>query len=180
MRFPTVWNTFCRALGLDRVFKGRAFGGQMVADFDHEQTRDVEVLNGWFLMARRDALDRVGLLDERFFMYGEDIDWSYRFQQAGWRRVFFAGAEAIHFGGGSSGNAPLRFQIEMYRANCQYWEKHHGKASQVMYRCVIWLHQVVRLIGYSVLFIGKSNRAEAAFKMRKSLACMAWVMGVSR
>ena len=54
MRFPTVWNTFCRALAIDRVFKtSRRLGGQMVSDFDHKHTMNVEVLNGWFLMVRR-------------------------------------------------------------------------------------------------------------------------------
>ncbi|MGO8772928.1 MAG: glycosyltransferase family 2 protein [Terracidiphilus sp.] len=180
MRFPTVWNSICRALGLDRVFKGsKLFGGQMVSDFDHEQTRDVEVLNGWFLMVRRSVLGRVGLLDERFFMYGEDIDWCYRFHQAGQRTVFFAAAEAIHYGGASSANAPVRFQIEMYRANCQYWKKHRGQTAALLYLLIIWLHQAVRLLGYLMLLPRRTSRSEAVFKMKKSLACMAWVIGIS-
>ena len=179
MRFPTVWNSVCRALGIDLLFKGsKIFGGQMVSDFDHQQTKEVEVLNGWFLMLRRSALDEVGLLDEQFFMYGEDIDWCYRFHQARQRTVFLSAAEAVHFGGGSSSNAPLRFQIEMYRANCQYWKKHRGRSGKLLYLLIIWLHQAVRLIGYLILLPRRTNRSEAMFKLKKSLACMAWVMGL--
>ena len=90
MRFPTVWNNFCRAIGLDYLFKGsRSFGGLLMSDFDHSTTAEVEVLNGWFLLVRRRAVQRVGLLDPQFFMYGEDVDWCYRFRQAGEKVVFF-------------------------------------------------------------------------------------------
>ena len=180
MRFPTIWNSLCRALGLDCIFKGsKILGGQMVTDFDHEHTAEAEVLNGWFLLLRRTALDLVGLLDEHFFMYGEDIDWCYRFQQAGQRKVFFAEAEAIHYGGASSAQAPVRFQIEMYRANCQYWEKHHGRRARLLYLSIVWLHQAVRLLGCLLLLAAKAQRSETLFKMKKSLACMGWVMGSS-
>jgi GT2 family glycosyltransferase len=181
MRFPGLWNTLCRTLGLDRVFKGSVFfGGLMATDFDHSHTRDVEVLNGWFIMLRRDAMERVGLLDERFFIYGEDIDWSYRFHLQQHRRVFFADAEAIHYGGASSANAPLRFQIEMYRANSQYCEKHFGTTAQVIYLTMVWLHQLVRLPWYFALLVERTRRSEAIAKIRKSFACMSWAMQLPR
>jgi GT2 family glycosyltransferase len=177
MRFPTVWNSICRALSLDRVFrKSRIFGGQMVSDFDHSYTTDVEVLNGWFLMVRREALERVGLLDEQFFMYGEDIDWCYRFHRAAQRAVFLAEARAVHYGGASSANAPVRFQIEMYRANGQYWRKHHGRAAQLVYFLIMWVHQAVRLVGYFALLPARNKSDETVFKIKKAWACMAWMM----
>ncbi len=124
MRFPTVWNVFCRAVGLDVVFKhSRLFGGHLMRDFDHDTTVPVEVLNGWFVLVRRSALDHVGLLDPQFFMYGEDMDWCYRFHEAGEKVVFFAGAGAIHYGGGSSSNAPLRFYLELYLRQLAVLEK---------------------------------------------------------
>src|SRR5262249_29720323 len=75
MRFPTCWRSFCHALVLDSLFKGsKLFSGFMMGHFGHDKTMDVDVLNGWFWMVRRAALSQVGLLDERFFIYGEDID----------------------------------------------------------------------------------------------------------
>ncbi len=92
-------------------------------DFDHDTTVPVEVLNGWFVLVRRSALDHVGLLDPQFFMYGEDMDWCYRIHEAGEKVVFFAGAGAIHYGGGSSSNAPLRFYLELYLRQLAVLEK---------------------------------------------------------
>jgi GT2 family glycosyltransferase len=179
MRFPTVWNCLCRSLALDSLFKGsKAFGGTMMTDFKNDQTAEVDVLNGWFLMVRREALDKVGLLDERFFMYGEDIEWSYRFHRAGWKRVYFAGAEALHYGGASSANAPTRFYVEMKKADIQFWRKHHGRIGTLAYLLTVWVHEVVRILGHGALFLlKKSLRAEAKFKVKRSWACVAWLFG---
>ncbi|HEX4487710.1 MAG TPA: glycosyltransferase family 2 protein [Terriglobales bacterium] len=176
MRFPTLWNSFCRALGLDSVFKhSRVFAGQLMSDFSHSETVDTKVLNGWFWMVRRTALDQVGLLDERFFMYGEDIDWCYRFHRAGHRIVFFAGAEAIHYGGASSSSAPVRFYVEMQRANWQYWRKHRGYLAQFGYLVFLALHHVIRAVGYSFVYLFSPSRsAESRAKIRRSIACLRW------
>src|ERR1035441_7831998 len=118
MRFPSVWRCLCYALSLDLVLKGRKFfDGFLMREFRNDSTAEVDVLNGWFLMIRRAALEEVGGLDERFFMYGEDVDWSYRFHKAGWRRVYFAAAESLHYGGASSAVAPVRFYVAMQQAN---------------------------------------------------------------
>ncbi len=179
MRFPTIWNCLCNTLALDSLFGGsRLFGGILMRDFKNTRTADVEVLNGWFLMIRRAALEQVGLLDETFFMYGEDIDWSYRFYKAGWKRVYFAGAEAIHYGGASSDNAPVRFYIEKQRANLQFWRKHHGRLGAASYRLVVYLHESLRLLGHGVRFLVKgSARAEAALKVKRSWACIRTLSG---
>ena len=181
MRFPTVWNCFLRALALDSLFKGTGiFGGRLMSDFQFNQTRDIDVLNGWFWMARREALDQTGLLDERFFMYGEDVDWSKRFHLAGWRVVFYADAEAVHYGGASSSNAPVRFYIEMQRANLQYWKKHHGRISFFFYLLTVWLNHITRTMGYGFVYLVKrSLRREALFKMKRSYACMCWLMSLN-
>ena len=155
MRFPTIWNLFCRAIALDNLFPGQRWvGAQMMADFQHDHTMDVEVLNGWFWMVRREALNNVGLLDERFFIYGEDIDWCRRFRTAGWRIVLYADARSVHYGGASSAAAPVRFYIEMQRANFQYWQKHHSNFSCFLYCGVVLIHQVLRTIGYSAAYLG--------------------------
>jgi len=177
MRFPTIWNYLCRAFGLDAVFKkSRWFGGFLMADFDHKTTRRVEVLNGWFVMARRSALEHVGLLDPQFFMYGEDIDWSYRFRQAGEPVVFFAGAEAIHYGGASSSNAPIRFYLEMCRADWQLWRKHRGWLARVAFFVIFGIHHSVRLcVAAGAYLFRPSQRSSMLFKVKKSLACLRWL-----
>lgn len=175
MRFPTLWNSLCRAFALDSAFpRSRIFAGFLMGDFDHRRSQDVEVLNGWFWVVRREALDQVGLLDERFFMYGEDIDWSYRFRQAGWRNVFCAESAAVHYGGASSALAPARFYVEKQCANLQFWKKHHGQFAAFAYLCTMLLQELLRTVGYTAAYLSrKSIREQTAAKIRRSLLCVA-------
>lgn len=177
MRFPTIWNHFSRALGLDIAFKrSRRFGGLLMSDFDHRSTTPVEVLNGWFVVVRRSAIEKVGLLDPQFFMYGEDVDWCYRFHRAGEGVVFFAETGAIHHGGASSSHAPLRFYLELYRATWQYWRKHHGGLSQLGFLIAFSLHHSIRLLGSAFIYLCQpSQRAKTLAKFKRSLACLQWV-----
>jgi len=179
MRFPTLWVYLSYSLGLDLLFRDRPpFTGFLMRCFTWDRTSEVDVLNGWFLMIRRDALDKVGLLDERFFMYGEDLDWSYRFFQAGWKRVYFAGAHAVHYGGGSSSLQPTRFYLEMMRANLQFWRKYHSSGAALAYAGAVVVHEAVRLIAYSIEFVfSRRRRLDSGFKIRRSLACLRWLAG---
>jgi len=177
LRFPTVWNQFCSAVGLDIAFrKSRLLGGYLMSDFDHQTTTSVEVLTGWFVLVRRSALERVGLLDPQFFMYGEDVDWCYRFHQAGQEVVFFADAEAIHYGGASSSNAPLRFYLEQCYANWQYWQKHRGRLAQRAYLASLAVYHTVRFLGYSGAYLLlPAQRLQHLEKLNRSVACLRWV-----
>jgi GT2 family glycosyltransferase len=139
---------------------------------------EVDVLNGWFWMTRRPCFETVGPLDERFFMYGEDIDWCKRFSNAGWKRVYFAGAASIHYGGGSSSNAPVRYYIEQQRANLQYIRKHHSFIKQWGFLGTVWLYHILRIFGHagSYLLPG-SNRMSVSLKIKRSMACVQWLLG---
>ena len=177
MRFPTVWNCLSNALCLNILFPGsRAFGGWMMADFTGG-TCEVDVLNGWFLLVRREAFEQTGPLDERFFMYGEDIDWSYRFKNTGWKRIYCSEARALHYGGASSAAAPARFYIEMQKADFQYWKKHHNGVVVLGYWLTMLIHQLIRLGGYAIAYFLKPGiQGEALFKMRRSAASIAWMV----
>jgi GT2 family glycosyltransferase len=179
MAAPTLWRLFCRALALDALFpKSKLLGGYLMPYFDGNSISEVDVLNGWFLLTRREALNEVGLLDESLFMYGDDLDWSKRFRAAGWKSIYFPEVASIHYGGGSSANAPIRFSVEMQRANLQYWQKNFGRASQSMFLVIVWIHQFIRLVVNVFLFVGsRSKRPETAGKIKKCLACLRWAMG---
>lgn len=177
MGFPTLWNMFCRALALDKLFPGsKLFGGRLMNFWAHDTVSSAEVLNGCFLMVRREALEQVGLLDENFFFYGEDIDWCKRFHDAGWNVMFSPSAEAIHYGGASSSSAPIRFYIEMQRADLQYWKKHHGMPSWILYVSISCLHHALRFIGQSVSYVFlPSQREKTLPKIKRSLASVRWL-----
>jgi len=175
MQRPTLFITFINALGLSGLFQ-RA--GLHMKNFHRVTSQDVDVLNGWFWMARRRALDNVGLLDEQFFMYGEDIDWCDRFWGAGWRVVYFPQAAAIHYGAASSARAPIRFYIEMHRANLQYWKRHHGALSQAAYLSIVILHHVCRVLGYGAVYaLYPPRRSDVSIKISRSAACLRWLFG---
>jgi GT2 family glycosyltransferase len=177
MRLPTVWNCLCDALALYHAFpRWAVFGGQMIRHCSWDQVQDAEVLYGWFWLVRRTALNQVGLLDERFFMYGEDVDWCARFCKGGWRLVYYPLAKAIHYGGGSSLMDPTRFYVEMNRASLQYWKKHKNCIAQAGFLGILTIHQLLRIAGYAlVYFVSRFRSIDAAHKIRRSIACLRWL-----
>ena len=176
--FPGIWNQFCRALALDAIFpKSKWLGGFLMSYWPQDTLQPVDMLTGCFWLARREALAQVGGLDERFFMYGEDMDWCKRFWLKGWPLVFVPAAEAIHYGGASSANAPVRFYIERHRADLQYWVKHHTRPAAGCFFLICCLHLALRTLGYSLAFAAKSReRANCANKVKRSLACLQWLV----
>ncbi len=180
MGFPTLWNSFCRALALDTIFpSSKLFGGQLMTFWSHESIRRVDVINGCFWMVRQDALKNVGLLDEDFFMYSEDKDWCKRFRKEGWEVTFYPEAEAIHFEAGSSSNAPVKFYMEMQRANLQYWKKHHNYAAQICFKLISLMHHSFRILGQMILFIIRPPKREnCTFKINRHIACIRLIFRV--
>lgn len=178
--FPSLWNNLCQVLGFNKLFpKSVFFSEPFMKYWSHDETRKIDALSGCFWMVRREALDEVGLLDEDFFFYGEDIDWCRRFHNAGWNVVFYPGAEAIHYHGASSSNAPVRFYIEMQKADLQYWRKHHGRLSQSAYWMIILLRQSVRLPVYVLIYIFRPGaRSNAIFNLKRALTCIRWLLGL--
>ncbi len=178
MRRPSLRVALVNALGLARWFPGSRLH---LDNYRSGSVHPVDVLNGWFWLARAAAVAEVGPLAEEYFMYGEDIDWCDRFWAAGWPVVYFPKASAVHLGGASSARSPLKFYVEMHRANMQYWRRRHSPPSQVAYFALAALHHLVRVAGYGVAFLfRRSRREEAAFKVARSCACLAWLMGLSR
>jgi GT2 family glycosyltransferase len=180
--FPGVWNMFCRAVALDAGFPRQPiFCGYLLQHWAHEEAREVDILSGCFWLVRAAALERVGLLDEDFFMYGEDMDWCKRFWVAGWRLRYFPGAEAIHYGGASSANAPVRFFIEKQRADLRYWKKHHGVPARGAYFLISCLYHLLRMVGYAaVAGVRRGAATEARFKLRRSFQCLQWMLSPRR
>jgi GT2 family glycosyltransferase len=170
--FPTVWNTLCRALALDTAFPHlRLFSSQLMKYWSHDDVRPVDILSGCFWMVRREALETVGPLDERFFMYAEDKDWCKRYWKAGWSIVYYPHAEAIHLAAASSSRDPVRFYLEMNRANLRYWKKHYGRFQRLAIPAIMLLHDSLRMLGACIVFlILPSQRQAARSKFQRSVA----------
>jgi GT2 family glycosyltransferase len=180
MGYPSVWNTFCVAIFLNRVFPHtKLFNGYMLNYWPHDSIKEVEVINGCFWSVRRKAVEEIGLLDESFFMYAEDMDWCKRFNNAGWKVVYFPLAEALHYRGASSSNAPVRFYIEMQKANLRFWAKHYGNFSRRVYISIILLHQSLRALGYSIYYVLSPSKKDISFyKIKRSIASILALLGI--
>jgi len=175
---PGVWNIACQALGLDRLLaRWPLFSGREMRHWDQNETTEVQVLSGCFWLARKEAVAKVGSLDERFFFYAEDVDWCKRFRDAGWKIFFLPRAVATHFGGGSSANAPLAYCIQMLRANLDYWKKHHGLAGQCVYRALSVLHFGLRVVPLGILKLaGAAEASEVGRKFRENFVSLRWLL----
>ncbi len=96
-RFYTLRTLLLRRTLLGRIWpRSRAVAAHLMRDFDHRSERAVDWVLGGCLLARREAVDRVGFLDERFFLYFEDVDWCFRMWRAGWEVLYFPGARFVH------------------------------------------------------------------------------------
>jgi GT2 family glycosyltransferase len=101
--YPSLLNMLLSSMYLYKLFpKSRLFGRERMTWWDRNDVREVDVVTGCFMLVRRKAIEQVGVIDEQFFMYGEETDWCFRFHKSGWKVMFAPVGEIIHFGGGSS------------------------------------------------------------------------------
>lgn len=123
--FPTPQVSFYRMLGLSKLFpKSKRFGRYNLTYLDENETTQVDSVVGAAMMMRTRALQQAGLLDETFFMYGEDLDLALRIKQSGWNAYYYPRAQIRHYKRESSKQSK-KAQIEFYRAMYIFYEKHY-------------------------------------------------------
>lgn len=129
---PTPFTSFCKMTGLCKLFpKSRTFGGYYMQYLDREKIADIEIISGACMFIRRSVLDEAGLLDETFFMYGEDIDLSYRLLNTGKRNLYIPSA-ILHYKGESTKKNSFRYVNAFYQAMLIFFEKHYGGYSKML------------------------------------------------
>ena len=146
---PSPSAAFYHMVGLSYIFpRSRRFARYKLTYLDENQVAEVESLSGCFMCVRRRAIDQIGMLDESFFMYGEDLDWCYRIRSGGWKIVSHPEAEIVHFRGESTRSLPkIRQLYEFHRAMRIFVHKHlSSKRSGVMI-ALIELGIVIRGVG---------------------------------
>ncbi|TGD82758.1 glycosyltransferase family 2 protein [Hymenobacter wooponensis] len=141
---PTPWVAFYKMFGLAKLFpKSRRFGQYHLGYLDKDESHEVAVLSGAFMLMRQTALAEVGLLDEDYFMYGEDIDLSYRLTQGGWKNYYYPGTRIIHYKGESTKRTSVNYVFVFYRAMVIFARKHFapGRAGAFSFliNMAIWL-----------------------------------------
>jgi len=130
---PTPWASFCYFSKLEKLFPdSRLFGGYHQLNLPLEKIHQIEACSGAGMLVRRSAIDQVGLLDEQFFMYAEDLDWCRRFRDANFKVVFHPEVKIIHHkykSGIKSTSQSIARQTRnhFYRTMLQYYDKHYRK-----------------------------------------------------
>jgi len=128
---PTPGVAFSKIFGFTRLFsKSKLFGKYHLGYLNPEEIHKVDVLPGAFMFLRMSALDKTGLLDEDFFMYGEDIDLSYRLKKAGYSNYYYPGTTIIHYKGESTRKNSINYVVQFYKAMIIFAEKHFSIGSK--------------------------------------------------
>lgn len=125
--FPSPMTSLYKLFGLSKLFpRSKTFSRYHLGHLNENENNEVDVLAGAFMMIKKEVLDRVGSFDETFFMYGEDVDLSYRIQKAGFKNYYFAGSSIIHFKGESTRKGTMNYVRMFYNAMSIFVRKHYG------------------------------------------------------
>jgi GT2 family glycosyltransferase len=144
-RFPTLGAMLCDELGLGRLFpRSQCFAKYRMSGWQHNETREVDQLMGSCLLLRRAALDQLSLLDERFFLYFEEVDLCWRLRQCGWRVLFVADATVTHLGGLSSKTDRRNALLHRYRSLFAFYRKHYPKWQLPLLRVAVQATSLAR------------------------------------
>lgn len=149
---PTPWVAFCKMSGLSRLFpRSKRFGKYHLSYLDKNETHEVDVLAGAFMLLRKETLEKTGLLDETFFMYGEDIDLSLRILKSGYKNYYYPGTTIIHYKGESTKKGSLNYVRVFYKAMIIFAKKHFSGGSAgaftFLLHIAIWLRALVSVTG---------------------------------
>lgn len=155
---PTPWVAFYKVFGLAALFpKSKKLGNYHLGYLDEDETNPVTILSGAYMFMRKSALDKVGLLDETFFMYGEDIDLSYRLIKGGYQNYYFPETRIIHYKGESTKKTSINYVFVFYKAMIIFAQKHfsqkHAGVFSFLINIAIYLRATIAL---GAQFIEKS------------------------
>jgi GT2 family glycosyltransferase len=154
---PTVWRLSTEYLYIRKLNpRSPRLNPLYVGGFDHDVEVEADWLYGPALLVRREAVDQVGMFDEDFFMFSEEVDWMTRFREAGWKVLFYPGAEVVHVGGASHGG---QMYVENLRGHLRFAAKHHGPRAAERTRRLL----LVSLRFRSALFRRESYRDGVRF-----------------
>ena len=135
--FPSPEVSFYRVIGLARLFpKSHRFGRYNLTYLDPDQEAEVDSVVGAYMQVRRETIWQVGLLDDSFFMYGEDLDWAYRIKAAGWKVYYYPQVTVLHVKRAASRHS-ARAQVEFWRAMEIFYRKHYEAETPR------WLHALI-------------------------------------
>ena len=144
--FPTLGNELIRLHHLEKLFPQTQYP---MDEWNKNLFYPVDNIQGASLLLRKASLDEVGLLDESFFIYTEEVDLNYRLKKAGWKNLYVPTSEVVHFGGQSTKQNKTEMFLELYKAKIQFFRKHYGAMKTNFYKFMLFETSLMRI------FVGK-------------------------
>ena len=160
--YPTIGREFWRLLHLDYLIP---LGIYPMDRWPIDMPREVDTVQGASLMVRREVIEQVGLLDETFFMYSEEVDWCARISGAGWKIFWVPDARIVHFGGQSTRQIPAEMFLQLYRAKSMYFRKHYGSFYVYVYKVVLFIAAVLRILFVPVIWLLMPDKRDEHARM---------------
>jgi hypothetical protein len=157
--YPSLLNLTLLCVGLDRL---KPFDRYRLTRWARDNERDVDIVSGCYLLVRREVIEKVGGLDEAFFFYGEETDWARRIRKAGWRLRFAPVGEIVHHGSGSARKLSHRRDVWLTSGLVRLHRKHDGLLAAIGAWTVLAMHNLLRLLIWSVLGILPQSAAARA------------------
>ncbi len=162
--FPTPWVSFSKISGLSKLFpNSKLFGRYNLSYLSENEINEVEILSGAFMFIRRDALKKAGLFDEKYFMYGEDIDLSYRIIQAGFKNYYLPTTKILHFKGESTKKNDKKYIYNFNNAMLIFARKYFKQKNKLFFAFIQILVNLKIYLAYKLLdlskLISKKNKA---------------------
>lgn len=169
-RFPTAGGFLAASAGVDRLFP-RRFPGLIMREWDHLDSRTVDHVIGAFYLVRRPVFEALGGFDERYFVYLEDLDFSLRARQAGWRSYYLSAAQAYHRGGGNSEQVRAERLVYLLRSRLRYGRRHFSGAGAAAVA-------IGTLVVEPVVRVGAALASGALSQARDTVKAY-WLLGTS-
>jgi len=149
-RFPNPWNSFKRLFLLSNQ-------DYNYTDTDENKSMEVDSVMGAFLLIRKTVIDQIGLLDEKFFMYGEDLDWCWRCKEAGFKVWYYPATSITHYKGSSSSKIPFKALQWFHQAMWIFYKKHYKNKYPFFLNWLVWLGVYFRFVVLVIVNVFKRN-----------------------
>jgi GT2 family glycosyltransferase len=171
--FPSMLNMALSATYLYKVFpRNRFFAREHMGWWDRNDIREVEVVTGCFMLIRREVIETTGLLDESYFMYGEETDLCFRVRKAGYRNVFIPHAQIVHYGGASSRKMKSAMILQTRASILQFLRQHKGLLTYWFGCLAFSLHSILRIPYWlAKSIISRADRKASVETLRAYAAC---------
>ncbi|MFV2044550.1 MAG: glycosyltransferase, partial [Anaerolineales bacterium] len=154
---PSLLRELSRMFRIDGLLPSATYDTKR---WDMDRPHEVDVLQGACFMLRRDSLEQVGLLDEDYFMYSEEVDLCYRLRKAGWSIHWLPQAKVMHHGGQSSKQVPVESFLNLYKGKITYFRKQHGMATAFAYKLILATASIARLMVSPLALLDQRERRD--------------------